>query len=99
MERFLLPFTDRLKTIYFEHCRYVATMGPTHPNSFTQKLPIDYEDGEAVDTCPDFWKLCWDTNATIIVMLCSISPGFRGCSLYFPEGSYLKFLKLRISAN
>ena len=65
-------------------------MGPTHPSSFTSKLPIDFDDGEAVDTCPDFWKLCWDTNTTIIIMLCSIAPGFRGCSLYFPEGNYLE---------
>ena len=62
-------------------------MGPTHPNSFSKRLPIDFDDGEAVDTCPDFWKLCWDTNASILIMLCNISPGFRGCSSYFPEGT------------
>ena len=78
----------------FEYLRYIATMGPTHPSSFTSKLPIDFDDGEAVDTCPDFWKLCWDTHATIIIMLCSISPGFRGCSSYFPEGKYLGIIEV-----
>ena len=67
---------------------YIATMGPTHPDSFSNKLPIDFDDGDAVDTCPDFWKLCWSTKAQLVIMLCTISSGFRGCSRYFPEGDF-----------
>ena len=66
-------------------------MGPTHPSSFSAKLPTDFnDDDEAVDTCPDFWRLCWSTGAQIVVMLCNIAPGFRGCSAYFPKGYVYK---------
>ena len=65
-------------------------MGPTHPNSFSVKLPIDFDEGCAVDTCPDFWNLCWSTNTTLIIMLCNIAPGFRGCSPYFPTGNWIE---------
>ena len=61
-------------------------MGPIHPKSFSAQLPIDFDEGEAVDTCPDFWNLCWSTNITLIIMLCDITSGFRGCSPYFPKG-------------
>ena len=62
-------------------------MGPTHPNSFSSKFPIDFDDeDEAEDTTPDFWRLCWSTGTSLVIMLCDVSPGFRGCSLYFPKG-------------
>lgn len=61
---------------------YVITMGPLHPSSYVRyvpktKLPL-------MDTCTEFWNLCWMTGSRIIVMLCDVSPGFQGCSQYFP---------------
>ena len=35
--------------------------------------------GPMRNTCPDFWKMVWVTDAKIVVMLCRY-----GCSKYFP---------------
>ena len=58
---------------------YVITMGPLHPSSYVRyvpktKLPL-------MDTCTEFWNLCWMTGSRIIVMLCDVSPGFQVQSL------------------
>jgi len=31
--------------------------------------------GGVDDTVSDFWELCWQTGANVIVMLCSIQTG------------------------
>ena len=61
---------------------YVITMGPLHPSSYVRyvpktKLPL-------MDTCTEFWNLCWMTGSRIIVMLCDVSPGFQvKCKISF----------------
>ena len=54
---------------------YIVTMGPLHPSSFGESM----SDGAAskMDTCNEFWKLCWMSGCRIVVMLCDISPGFQ----------------------
>merc|ERR1719400_2200201 len=61
---------------------YIVTMGPLHPSSFAKTLSADA--ASKMDTCNEFWKLCWMSGCRIVVMLCDISPGFQGCSQYFP---------------
>ena len=53
--------------------RYIAAMGPMHPSSYSNKQKSDT--GGAEDTVSDFWELCWQTGANVIVMLCSIQTG------------------------
>lgn len=60
------------------------------PSSFFQYLKSKFfgrpDFGqELADTSPDFWRMCWETNAPIVVMLCEIQMGFVGCSRYFPK--------------
>ena len=50
-------------------------MGPLHPSSFTGIMLK--KKAEKMNTCEEFWRLCWETNSRIIVMLCAISPGFQ----------------------
>ena len=54
---------------------YIVTMGPLHPSSFEKSMSA----GAALkmDTCNEFWKLCWMSGCRIVVMLCDISPGFQ----------------------
>ena len=54
---------------------YIVTMGPLHPSSFGESM----SDGAAskMDTCNEFWKLCWMSGCRMVVMLCDISPGFQ----------------------
>lgn len=60
--------------------KYIITMGPIHPSSYRNP------DG-VLNTCGDFWKMCWESKGRVIVMLCCVSPGFSGCSQYFPGDS------------
>ena len=64
--------------------KYIVTMAPLDPQSFSYN-----EDS----TVPDFWQMCWETKVPAIVMLCTVSPGFAGCSQYFPDspGSVVKY--------
>ena len=55
------------------HC-YV-TVGPLHPSSFEKSLSAGA--AAKMDTCNEFWKLCWMSGCRIVVMLCDISPGFQ----------------------
>ena len=54
---------------------YVVTMGPMHPSSYERILSA--REARKMDTCMEFWKLCWMTASRIIVMLCEISPDFQ----------------------
>merc|ERR1712150_158141 len=64
---------------------YILTMGPMHPSSYMKIMTA--KKANKMDTCSDFWKMCWMTGSRIIVMLCDVSPGFQGCSQYFPIGN------------
>ena len=44
-----------------------------HPSSYNKD-----------NSCPNFWQMIWETKAKLIAMLCEITPGFSGCSEYFP---------------
>ena len=55
--------------------KYIVTMGPLHPSSFSGIMLK--KKAEKMNTCADFWRLCWETNSRIIVMLCAISPGYQ----------------------
>ena len=54
---------------------YIVTMGPLHPSSFEKSLSAGA--AAKMDTCNEFWKLCWMSGCRIVVMLCDISPGFQ----------------------
>ena len=54
---------------------YIVTMGPLHPSSFAKSMSADA--ASKMDTCNEFWKLCWMSGSRIVVMLCDISPGFQ----------------------
>ena len=62
--------------------RFIAAMGPMHPGSYSSKLQPDNDGVE--DTIPDFWEMCWNTEARVIVMLCTIQPG-NSSSAFFCE--------------
>ena len=47
--------------------------------------PLEPDGKNSSDTRPDFWQMIWETKTKLIVMMCSISPGFSGCSQYFPD--------------
>lgn len=65
--------------------RFIVTMAPMHPESYANYgLKSDFEEDSTPNTCPNFWQMIWENQAKIIVMLCQISPGFTGCSKYFP---------------
>jgi len=68
--------------------RHIVTMGPMHPSSYDERYREDVGGKpSAVNTCPDFWRMCCETDARVIVMLCQVSMGFTGCSPYFPPES------------
>ena len=54
---------------------YILTMGPMHPSSYMKIMTA--KKANKMDTCSDFWKMCWMTGSRIIVMLCDVSPGFQ----------------------
>ena len=54
---------------------YIVTMGPLHPSSFEKSMSAGA--ASKMDTCNEFWKLCWMSGCRIVVMLCDISPGFQ----------------------
>ena len=56
--------------------RYVVTMGPLHPTSYMGTW-MPKKKAAKLNTCEEFWKLCWMTESKIIVMLCAVSPGFQ----------------------
>ena len=58
---------------------YIVTMGPLHPSSFGKSLSAAA--ASKMDTCNEFWKLCWMSGCRIVVMLCDISPGFQVSTL------------------
>ncbi len=64
-----------LPTAKDKNREYVVTMGPLHPSSYVRILTA--KEAAKMDTCADFWKLCWMTGSRIIVMLCGVSPGFQ----------------------
>ena len=66
---------------------FIATMGPMHPSSYGSALKTDFDENVPENTCPDFWRMVWEKNVKVIVMLCQIQDGFTGCSRYFPEKS------------
>ena len=39
---------------------YIATNGPMQLSNYRYNF----------DTCPDFWKMIWSTDAKVVVMLC-----------------------------
>jgi len=60
--------------------RYISAMGPIRRKS-------DYE-AENVNTCPDFWRMIWENNVEVIVMLTRLSEDLREmekCSKYWPK--------------
>ena len=59
-------------------------MAPMHPSSY-QNLRSDFDEDSPENTVPQFWQMIWETKAKIVVMLCNVSPGFTGCSQYFPD--------------
>ena len=67
--------------------RFIVTMAPMHPNSYSSQMKSDFDENVPENTCPDFWKMIWETDAKIIVMLCKVQAGFTGCSEYFPTKS------------
>jgi hypothetical protein len=54
---------------------YIVTMGPLHPSSYVRIMTA--KEATKMDTCAEFWKLCWMSGSRIIVMLCGVSPGFQ----------------------
>ena len=50
-------------------------MGPRDSSSFEQSMSAAA--ASKMDTCNEFWKLCWMSGCRIVVMLCDISPGFQ----------------------
>jgi len=59
---------------------YISTQGPI------KRENMEYEQ-ENVDTCPDFWRMVFDNNSHMIVMLTKLSEDMREtekCSLYWP---------------
>ena len=61
-------------------------MGPLHPSSFSGSQKSDYGQSSVPDTCVDMWHMIWELEMDIIVMMCSLGPGYQGCSTYFPLG-------------
>jgi len=60
---------------------YISTQGPIIRKN------DDYE-AENVDTCPDFWRMAWECDVEVIVMLTKCSEESREtekCSQYWPK--------------
>ena len=47
-------------------------------------MKSDFDEESPNNTCPSFWQMIWETKSKLIVMLCEVTPGFTGCSEYFP---------------
>jgi len=65
----------------------IITGGPLHPKDFSGGNPSDFGDQDVPDTCGDFWRMVAAEGAEVIVMLCTLAPGYQGCSRYFPQSS------------
>jgi protein tyrosine phosphatase len=78
--------------------KFIITMGPMHPSSYSTGMKSDFDEDSASNTCPDFWQMIWDTKSKMIVMLCQVQTGFTGCSEYFPlmEGQTMTHGKFTI---
>ena len=81
--------------------KYIITSGPMHPSSYSQGRTTDFGRAECPDTTVDLWRMIWETGARNVVMLCSVAPGFTGCSSYFPdrEGEEVKIGDFAIRAE
>ena len=47
--------------------------------------PLEPDGKNSTDTRSDFWQMIWESKTKLIVMMCSVTPGFTGCSQYFPD--------------
>jgi len=59
---------------------YISTQGPI--------TRVSEYDQENVDTCPDFWRMVWENDCALIIMLTKRSEDAREtekCSLYWPK--------------
>ncbi len=83
---------------------FVITIGPLHPRDFGHGRKSDFNADHVPDTCGDFWHMCWHVDAKVVVMLCTLQPGYQGCSEYFPQQDgetrhFGKHFKVTMSEN
>ena len=52
--------------------RFILTMAPLHPMSFSSSHPADFGMNSSVSTCADFWRMVQQTNSKRIIMLCKV---------------------------
>jgi len=81
--------------------KYILTMGPLHPNSYSLRHKTDFGENESLSTCEQFWKMIDQTECEVIVMLCTIQKGFTGCGEYLPlkEGQEQKHGEYLVKAE
>jgi len=61
-------------------------MAPLHPSSFNNNTKTDFGETDSGSTCPVFWRMVDQTMSTTVLMLCTLQPGYQGCSQYYPDG-------------
>jgi len=67
--------------------KFILTMAPLHPASFSSSRRTDFSSSSSVSTCPEFWRMVQQTSASRILMICKLEAGYAGCSQYFPDSA------------
>ena len=52
--------------------RFILTMAPLHPSSFSSSRPVDFGMNSSVSTCADFWRMVQQTDSKRVIMLCKV---------------------------
>jgi len=83
--------TDYINASWIEvlgvNIKFILTMAPLHPASFSSSRRTDFSSSSSVSTCPEFWRMVHQTSASRILMICKLEAGYAGCSQYFPDST------------